>query len=77
MTELTRGCTCCKGTGIDPASDPSGASCRVCGGSLYEFTQTGEELRKFILALLGDDEFQDKIGRFVQLVKRDLRHYDA
>jgi hypothetical protein len=78
MVALAKLCSSCKGSGIDPRpSDPPNATCFTCGGSKYELTPEGHELRKFLLALLGDDDVYGEVLKFVQLIKRDMNRPQA
>jgi len=74
MVQLAKICSTCNGKGLDPAPFPPGseASCRNCGGSKYELTSEGHELRKFVVSILGDDDVYKQVLQFVKLIRRDI-----
>jgi hypothetical protein len=75
MAELARICSHCRTARLEPDSAQQ-AWCKVCGGSGYELTEAGSELRSFVLALLLDPKVKDSCVEFVLGVMRgvnDLR----
>ena len=76
MEKLAELCDHCSQTGLEPAGgwDPKSGPqppCRACNGTKYKLTAHGENLRKFVLALLGDDDVYHEVVKFVRLVVRD------
>jgi hypothetical protein len=71
MDRLANVCSLCGATRLDPSSSKQ-AWCRSCGGSGFELTDAGNELRKFVLALLCDPEVKTEFVDFVRAVKRDV-----
>jgi len=77
MEHLAKHCDHCGETGLEPEGgwDPKRGSqpqCRACNGTKYVLTAPGEELRKFVVALLGDDNVRGEVLKFVQIVRRDI-----
>jgi hypothetical protein len=78
MEKLAKFCDHCGKTGLEPAGgwDPKSGfqpPCRACNGTKYVLTVPGEDLRKFVVALLGDDDVREEFLKFVQIVRRDIR----
>jgi hypothetical protein len=77
MEKLAKFCEHCGKTGLepdggwDPDSGPQPA-CRVCNGTGYELTQVGEELRKFVVAVLGDGDVRAEVLKLVQTIRQDI-----
>ena len=77
MEKLAKFCDHCGKTGLEPAGgwDPSSGPqppCRACNGTGYELTAEGHELRKFVLAMLGDDDVLREVSTFIQFIVRDV-----
>jgi hypothetical protein len=71
MDRLAKFCEHCGRTGIEPGV--TDADCRSCGGTGYEFTEAGNELRKFVVALLGDYEFRKEALNLFRAVGQALQ----
>jgi len=75
MVELAKICSNCGKARLEPGNARQ-AWCKVCGGSGYELTEAGSELRSLVPALLLDPEVKDSCVDFVLGVMRgvnDLR----
>jgi len=72
MDQLTKFCRHCGRTGLEPVSSTQ-LPCRSCGGTGYELTNEGNELRKFVVALLGDYEVKNELLKLVQAIDRNIK----
>ena len=77
MEKLAELCDHCGRTGLEPVGgwDPKSGPqppCRVCNGTKYKLTTRGEELRKFVVAVLGDDEGCSSITVTLALEKLEV-----
>jgi RecJ-like exonuclease len=68
MTELTISCTKCNGKGRDGYD----CVCPPCGGTGHTLTTAGEQVKKFILTLLGDPQISAEVSRFVRGVESEI-----
>ena len=71
MDRLASICSRCGSARLDPESVTQ-KWCEKCGGSGYELTDTGSELRGFILALLGDPEVKDELVGLVKSIRQEI-----
>jgi uncharacterized protein (DUF983 family) len=70
MNGLANICSHCRATRLEPGKAEQ-AWCQVCGGSGYELTDSGSELRTFVIAMLQDRRVKDAAVDFLLSVKRD------
>ena len=73
MVELANICARCGSARLERDTVPQ-EWCRGCGGSGYELTSAGKELKSFVLALLLDPKVKTELVDFVASVRRGVRN---
>jgi hypothetical protein len=77
MEKLAELCDHCRRTGLEPvealvSKNAPQPPCRVCNGTRYKLTDRGENLREFVVSLMGDDDVRDEALKFIQVIQKEL-----
>lgn len=74
MDQLAVICSRCGSARLDPDSVAQ-KWCKKCGGSGYELTDAGKELKGFILALLDDPEVNNKLADLLGTTRQEANDH--
>jgi hypothetical protein len=72
MGELAKVCRSCGGTRLERNS-PTQKWCGTCGGSGYELSDAGAEIKALLIALLLDPEVRDAAVDLLLGLKREVK----